>query len=202
LYEEESVCFASGPGDHDNACLIAAAILHNAGEIFAFLLKRCALSELAAALEPFQGTQLPLLLYTAIVLHRNGMFLDLFNLGVGFDTPSLFVHCSHIAFQSCNWALLQTLWLDSRCNLGPESATCSLLLRASNSLHAPSVLLLLQTIQSIHGAEYLKKCVNTATPQGLTLLNVVMIMLRSCERDSSSICNTSTPSSQPLFHLA
>jgi hypothetical protein len=160
------------------------------------------LGELAAVIEPFQGTQLPLLLYTAIVLHRNGMFFDLFNLGVGFDTPSLFVHCSQIAFQSCNWALLQKLWLDSRCNLGPESASCSLLLRAANSLHAPSVLLLLQTIQSIHGADYLKKCINTATPQGLTLLNVVMILLRACERDPSSTCNASIPFSQPLFHLA
>jgi hypothetical protein len=119
------------------------------------------------------------------------MFYELFNFGVGIDDALIFVKCVSIAFQCCNWSLLEMLLQDSRCNLGTEhSRTCTLLHQAANSLHAPSVRLLLQTIQRNQGADYLKKCINTTTSNGLTILNVVMLLLRICERDPSSMCKT------------
>ena len=164
--------------------MIAICVLYDVQSIFSFLLQRSVLRELVAI---HDGSKLPLLLHTAIALHRNTMFSELFNAGIGMDDRLIFVKCAHVAFQSCNWSLVRTLFQDSRCDLGSESSTtCALIHQSANSLHAPSVLLLLQTIQSSRGAEYLKNCINTPTPDGLTILNVLMLLLRSCERDPSS----------------
>jgi hypothetical protein len=154
--------------------------------IFTFLLQRTAFQELGAIHE---GSGLPLLLYAAVILHRNSMFQELHTLGLGIDDEFLVVKCCSIAVQCCNWSLLGTLLRDGRCNFGPENVTASLLFSCANSLHAPSMLLLLESIRSRCGGDYVKKCINLVTPKGLTILNVLMLLIRSCERDPEAACN-------------
>jgi len=184
VYEEESACFAAGHGD--NASLLAVCILHNTDAIFDFLLHRSVLGELCGVHE---GSKLPLLMHTAIVLQRNVMFKKLLTLGLGIDDSSLVVKCCHVAIQSCNWELLEALLRDSRCDTTSKNVSSALIFAAANSLHAPSVLLLLQTLQAHNGASHVKACINTFTPNGLTILNVLMLLLRSSERDPSATCN-------------
>lgn len=185
------MCFAAQCSD--NSSLLAVCILYNSHAIFAFLLQRSVLGDLRTLHE---GSKLPILLHTAIVLHRNHMFQDLLTLGLGIEDEYLFPKCCHIAIESCNWDILEILLGNSRCSFGPENVSAALLFTAANSLHAPSVLRLLQALRARCGAEYVKKCVNMITPKGLSILNVIMLLIRSCERDSSTACN-STPSSPP-----
>jgi hypothetical protein len=184
VYEDESACFDAGSGDH--ASLLALCLLHDSHTIFTFLLQRSVLSQLNSLHEE---SKLPLLLYTAIVLHRNRMFQELFTLGLGIDDPNLVVQCCNIAIHCCNWELLDILFRNSRCDVGSEKNASLLIYSAVSSLHAPSVLLLLQTVFSRCGSDFLKKCINTLSPKGLTILNVLMLLLRSSERDPSAICN-------------
>ena len=175
-------------------------MLHNAETIFDFLLQRSLLVELCGVHE---GSKLPLLMYTSIVLHRNSMFLKLLSAGLSIDDPSLMVKCCHVAIQSCNWELLQAVLHDSRCDMSSQNVSSALIFLAASSLHAPSVLLLLQTMHAQYGASHVKTCINTVTSKGLTILNVLMLLLRSSERDPSATCNRSpftcvTPVSHPL----
>ena len=195
IYEEERVCFSGGISD--NSGLLAVCLLHDVQSIFTFLLQRSTLADLGALHEAYK---VPLLLHASIVLHRNTMFQELYSFGLGIDNPYVVVKCCHIAIQSCNWLLLETLLRDSHCDLGPESVSADLLFSAANSLHAPSVLLLLQAIRSRHSADYVKHCINMVTPKGLTILNVLMLLVRICERDPTTACNTNPLSHQLLSY--
>jgi hypothetical protein len=128
-------------------------------------------------------------MYTSIVLHRNSMFLKLLSVGLSIDDPSLMVKCCHVAIESCNWELLQAVLHDSRCDMSSQNVSSTLIFLAASSLHAPSVLLLLQTMHAHNGASHVKTCINTVTSKGLTILNVLMLLLRSCERDPSGTGN-------------
>jgi hypothetical protein len=181
LYEDESVCFAEGVTDND--CLLAACILYDSCAIFSFLLKHSPLSELCGA---HDCANMPSLLHTAIVLHRDSMFRELVAVGVAAEDTDIFVKCCHVAVQCCNWSLLQTLLKDIRFHSDSEATAASLILNTVKTLHAPSVLALLQAIHSRNGTDFLKKCLNTSTPNGLTVLNVLLLLLRSCERDTAA----------------